>query len=503
MDRLNVAFLLAALWVSVGCTSNGKGDGNAPPDAATRGPLEPLAIGCTDSKNDVYVLPSGLAPFDATHRGDVFRCSYEGYVGAADANNALAALGYVGPPVAYGMDAYRIAFRTERFAGLTSGGDGGNDVVKEGYSSARVFVPDHRRSEAYAVVAHGTLGQAASCADSIKDIVDPTMTQSAKIMDLALAGNGWAVIEPDYAGFGYDQLPQGWSLAADEAPSILDATRAMKNLLPSSALPPKVFFVGHSQGSHVVLSAQAYARSYGMAGELAGVAPLALLWVSDLTWGASLSPLAGLKTSSDSAALAYGMYYFYGHGGLYDGPGGGLAMFRADKRAQVAAVLDGSCESDADAQLPTLGQAATDFYDPTFLDAVSSCMALGSSCDQEPAATWVQRAIADRPAIDPYSAPIVIWHGALDTSISPARAQCGFDKLNGDLASASAPTTTLTVCGDAQADHGGVVQRDMDWIAQWIDTRVRGLPDPPGCPGTTPLQPASGPLVCATPPVNE
>jgi hypothetical protein len=285
---------------------------------------------------------------------------------------------------------------------------------------------------------------------------------------------------------------------------MLDATRAMKNLLPSAALPPKVFFVGHSQGSHVVLSAQAFAKSYGMEGELAGVAPMALLWVTDLTWGASLSPVAGLHTATDAAALSYGMYYFYGHGELYDGPGGGLAMFRADKRAQVAAVLSGSCESDVDTQMPTLGAASTDFYDPTFLSAVSGCMALGQSCDQEPAATWVTRAIADRPAIDPYSAPIVIWHGAVDTTISPARAQCGFDKLQADLAAASAPTTTITICGDPEADHGGVIERDMDWIAQWIDARVGGQPDPPGCPGTAPLQPADGsPLVCATPPVNE
>jgi hypothetical protein len=486
---------IALLLLVAGCQDH---ETSPSPDMAMM--AEPLAIACTDSKADVFTLPSNLPPFDASRRGDVFRCGFEEHVTAAQANAALKMLGYQGAAVGSGMDVYRIAFRTERVGG--SDADGGI-TAPEGYSAARVFLPDQRRTDAFVVTAHGTLGEADSCADSQKDILDPTLTQSAKIMDLALAGDGFIVIEPDGAGYGYGQAPAGWSLAEDEAHGILDATRALANVILPSALPSKVAFVGHSQGSHAVLSAQAYARSYGMHGQLVGVAPLALLWITDLSWGASVTPLAGLATQSDAAALAYGMYYFYAHGELYDGPGGGLAMFAADKRAQVQSLMTSRCEDDAQTWVPTLGTGPADFYDPTFISDVGDCMVFDQGCDDPLAAKWRQRAIADRPAIDPDSAPIVIWHGAKDTDISPARAQCGFDKLTADLAAASAPTTTLTICGDAQADHSGVVERDIDWVARWVGTRAAGQPDPPGCPGTAPLQPPGGTLTCATPPPND
>ena len=68
-----------------------------------------------------------------------------------------------------------------------------------------------------------------------------------------LAGYGYTVIAPDYSGFSYGQ-PPGYFNAEDEAHSVLDATRAAANLLPSP--PDKVVFVGHSQGGHAALSAQ-------------------------------------------------------------------------------------------------------------------------------------------------------------------------------------------------------------------------------------------------------
>ena len=462
---------------------------------------QPLAIACSDSRDAVFQLPANLPPFDPTHRGDVFRCAYERYISAADANQALAALGYTGMPVPNGMDVYRIAFRTERVAPAGAGADAGSDAP-EGLSTARVFLPNNSRSEAYAVVAHGTLGEGSACADSQKDILDPTYTQTSKILDLAIAGNGWIAIEPDYAGYGYGQPAHGWYLAEDEAHTILDATRAMKNFLQPSALPSKVAFVGHSQGSHVVLSAQAFAKSYGMEGQLIGVAPMSLLWFSGLTWGASITPVAGMTTQNNAALLSYAMFFFYAHGELYDGPGGGLTMFQPAKQAAVTSFMQDDCEADASTVLPTLGATTTDFFDSNFLNAMFNCNVLQTGCDTEPAATWLARALADRPAIDPDSAPIVIWHGAKDTDIPPNRAQCGFDKLQSDLASATTPTTTLTICGDADADHSGVAQRDTEWITQWIGTRAAGQPDPPGCPGTAPLQPDGGTLACATPPAN-
>jgi hypothetical protein len=490
IDRLMRHVGLFVMASALGCGSQAvMMDGGPDPTPS------PLALDCTDATDDVFTLPAGLPAFDPTHRGDVFRCAHDTHVSAADANAALEALGYVGPPVTRGMEVYRIAFRTERVA-LAGGAAAG------GYSSARVFLPDDRRPEAFVVTAHGTRGEASACANSRKDLLDPTFTESSKIYNLSLAGNGWAVIAPDFAGYGYGQAPHGWFLAEDEAHAVLDATRAMKNLLLPEALPPKVVLMGHSQGSHAVLSAQSFAHGYGMEGELIGVVPMALLWLSAQSWGASLTTLAGLTTHNDAGAVSYGMFYFYGHGELYDGPGGGLAMFQAAKRDQVKTLLDNTCEDDMGAALPPLGATPSDFYDPAFVNAMQDCEILQTNCDLEPAKTWKQRAFADRPPIDASSAPIVIWHGAIDKDIAPARAQCGFDKIARDLSAVAQPTTTVTICGDPGADHTGVVQRDIDWVAQWIDARVTGK-DPPDCLGTAPLQPPGGTLTCATPPAND
>jgi hypothetical protein len=480
---------LLLMLVLVGCSGEVSSENGGDLGVVERRGPAAIAIPCGDLRDDVFKLPLNLSPFDSSHRGEIFRCAYDRYLSAADANVALASAGYAGAPVQHGMDIYLIAFRTQR-----SGGP-------EGFSSARVFLPDDRSPDAYVVVAHGTEGEGAPCVDSLKDLLDPAYNQSSKMMDLALAGAGWAVIEPDGAGYGYGQAPHGWFLAEDEAHPLLDATRALKGFLPADALPSKVAFVGHSQGSHAVLSAQALAKKYGMEGELIAVAPMALLWLSGLTWPATLSPLANLTTQTTPAAISYAMFFFYGHGELYDGPGGGLSMFQASKRDLVRSFMVKDCESDVATALPPLGATPADFYDPAFVTAMENCMILQTGCDQEPAATWFARALADRPPIDPNGAPIVVWHGAMDKDITPDRAQCGFDRIQSDLASAPSATTTFKVCGDPIADHGGVIQRDMDWVSQWIAARAAGEPDP-DCPGTAPLQPADGPLTCAVPPQN-
>jgi hypothetical protein len=454
---------------------------------------DPLAIACTDTVDAVYTAPANLPAFDATHRGDVVRCAFDRSLTASQINSTLTALNYVGPPVQSDVDVYRIAYRTTRVG--TAGG----------LSSALVFMPAQakRHTDAYVVTGHGTVGLADKCAPSKLDLTNGSSGSDAQVFYLALAGDGWIEIAPDYAGFGYGQTVSGWSLAEDEGHSLLDATRAMKNLVEPMALPNKVAFMGHSQGAHAVLSVQPMIASYGSAQPVIGIAPMGVLWFSNLTWGASISPAAGQNTTDDPAVIAFGMYYFYGHGENYDGAGGGVKMFQASKQAMVQQLLTTGCGADVEAGVTALGTSPSDFYDPAFVTAMQNCMIFGAQCDVEPAKTWLARAIADRPAIDPAGPPILIWHGALDATIAPGRAQCGFDKIEKDLAGATNPTATLTICGDAGATHGTIVRRDIDYVSQWIATRAAGLPDPPGCPGEGPLEPGDGgTLMCATPPPN-
>ena len=100
------------------------------------------------------------------------------------------------------------------------------------------------------VLAHGSVGIAPTCAPSLLDLSARGAGQDFPVNIYKLAGYGYTVIAPDYAGFSYGQ-PPGYFNAEDEAHAVLDATRAAANLLPS--MPDKVVFVGHSQGGHAVL----------------------------------------------------------------------------------------------------------------------------------------------------------------------------------------------------------------------------------------------------------
>jgi hypothetical protein len=479
-----------------GCNDATTSPGDAGLDMAHS--IDPLAIMCNDTVDDVYKLPATALPaFDDTHRGDIFRCAFDRAITAAQINTTLSANGYSGPAVRSDVNVYRIAYRTARVKST-------NAVAPGGYSSALVLMPSQRRSEAYVVAAHGTVGLADKCVPSLLNLTDTTMMDPVIVYNLALSGDGWATISPDYGGFGYGQTVSGWVLAEDEAHSVLDATRAMKNFLQASALPPKVALMGHSQGAHAVLAAQSYVATYGAASQVVGVAPMGVVWFSNRSWGASLSPVIGLTTTGFPGVFAFGLYYFYSHGENYDGPGGGVAMFQASKRDMVKQILLNNCGHDVGTALQSLGSKATDFYDPTFVNSVSNCMIFDAGCDQEPAKTWLARSTADRPAIDPNGPPILFWQGGMDTTVPPSRAQCGIDKINQDLAGATNPTASLSICGDAQATHATIIMRDIDYVSQWIAARATGQPDPPGCPGEGPLEPDTdgGMLTCAVPPPN-
>src|SRR5439155_26950202 len=122
-----------------------------------------------------------------------------------------------------------------------------------------------------------------------------------------------------------------------------------------SAAPSKVVIVGHSQGGHAALSAQALAKSYGLEGTLAGAVGFAPLWIPPRSWGAATSPLAMLNTKDNGGVIAYALTYYYGHGELYDGPGGGLTTFQSGKRDAIKTLLTTACNDTLGDKAATLG----------------------------------------------------------------------------------------------------------------------------------------------------
>ncbi|MCU1277472.1 MAG: Triacylglycerol lipase precursor [bacterium] len=449
-----------------------------------------LLQACTDALADVYTLPANLPAYDSSHRGDVIRCSYDRYLSAAAINAKMTAYGYTGPTLPSGAWLFRVAYRTERISA------DGSTTVPEGVSSGILLVPDQPRAGGPLVVfAHASVGIAPSCAPSTYDLLADVAGDDHRGAVLGLAGYGWLLLVPDYAGFGYGEAP-GWSVAADEAHSVLDGTRAAKQLVPS--LPSDVVFVGHSQGGHAALSAQSFAKSYGMEGKLIGVAAYAPLWLSAYAWAGIISPVGGFKTSDSAYAIMYDLDYFYSHGELYDGPGGGLAMIQPAKRDAVRSFLMGQCNpnSPPGVEITTLGATPSDFFDSNFIDSIGPCGVGFGGCIDATAMTWTARFSADRPPIDPQGPPMLIFNGGMDANFPPPRAQCMFDKLAMDLSGATSPTTTIATCLDPNAQHFDIMRKDVDYANQWIAARAGIGPEPAPC---TPFPTG---LTCQTPPPN-
>jgi pimeloyl-ACP methyl ester carboxylesterase len=467
--------------------SGSPSDASAPDAAmgpdATPAPLPTVA--CTDTIASVYTEPTGLVPFDLSRRGEVVRCAYDRTLTTTQIQSALVAAGYASANPTSPLTVYRIAYRTQRLAA---------GKITDGISTALVLLPQTLTGP-LVVAAHGTVGIAASCAPSKQDLLGHDAWDTDRELFLGLSANGAPVVAPDYAGFGFGSV-SGWSLAEDEAHSLLDATRAVRLLTPAGMLPQAVAIVGHSQGGHAALSAQALSPSYGLDGRLVGVAAFAPFWGALRAWGAMLYPNSGYTTASTPAPIAFGMFYFYTHGELYDGAGGGLTMFSAGKQSQVASMLTTMCLGDVIQNVTNLGATPSDFYDSTFANSVGACAGAGF-CFGPPATTWAPHFAADRPSIAGGGQPLLVWQGGQDTTVTPERAQCGFDKLANDLKAPTAnPATTVNLCEDSSANHVTILGNNLDFVKRWIAARAGSGAEPPPCVGWTAR-------TCVTPPPNQ
>ena len=477
----------------LGCCNNSP-DTTMDMAPASLGPAPALAMACADQSSDVYTLPSGLPAMDMSHRGDVFHCAVGESLTAAEVTAASAAYGSTTANATSGFWTYRVAYRTLR---MTPAGGG---APAEGDSAAFLLVPDKPVAGSPLVVwAHGSVGIAPKCAPTLTDLRTPGPGLDFPASLYKLAGYGYTVIAPDYAGFSYGQ-PPGYFNAEDEAHSILDATRAAAQLLPS--MPDQVVVVGHSQGGHAALAAQAFAHSYGLHGTLAGVAVMAPFWTSMSIWAAGATDASMFTTTNDSSAIFYTMEYAYSAGLLRGDPSQGLAVFKPDKQAGAKdAMVGGDCYDAA--RLQALGTKPSDFFDSDYVNNVGfNCAAtpFGTDCTQAPstpagdAPLWLSRWTEDRPALDPMGAPLLIWYGGMDSYVKPGWAECAREKLARDFSTPGA-TTQVRYCYDPAADHAGLLDgSDPDYINAWIAAQVGLGADPGSC------MPFPTGMTCLTPP---
>lgn len=494
MDAMSVRSLSLLSFAILGC--GGGGDPMVMPDAPedyTLGEHPQLAMACSDTLADVYSLPTDLPAMDDSHRGDVFRCAkaeklmvpeikaqIEGY----NENKFNTTYQNTAPgTIKSGFYSYRFAYRTTRATNANG--------RPEGDTAAILLIPAKPLEGAPVVIyGHGSTGFAAKCAPSKLDLSAQVQDQDYPPVLYRLAGYGYTVIAPDYAGFDYGQ-PPGYFNAEDEAHAILDATRAAAKILPSA--PSKFAFVGHSQGGHAVLSAHSYAKAYGMQGELVGVATLAPYWFSMSAFAAVTADIAGYTTAKDVNTILYAMTYAYSAAEMRE-PGTGLDVFQDDKRDGAKEIINGG-ECYEAAKLQALGAKPSEFFKPAYAQQVGySCAADGFSMScpagdpgepsYDPAvdpAIWKSRWTEDRPPIDPQGPPILAAFGGIDTFITPGFAQCARDRFAKDLMGGG--TTNVEYCFNNVAQHRDIMRGpDMDYLNQWIAAKAGVGPAPSACP---------------------
>lgn len=473
----------AACLAGAACSSSSEAEATPGTDASTT-PDAALAVGCADAIDAVYGDPGPLTG----DLGSVLKCAPDKVWSLAEleAYARANAYAYDGKPFTSGARSYRVTYKTER----------GNVPATPGYTSALVFIPDTPAANAPAVVAaHGTAGQAPKCTPSKHVFAGKEDAYAAMV--LPLVGVGYPVIVPDYAGYANygaaDNPPSGYAASADVGKSTLDGLRALRKLVPGLT-SDKSIVIGHSQGGHSALSALAISEAYGVS--ITGVVTYSPLWFNQATWGALLAESSKYPVATTSFPVAVGIWYHYSHGELLDGPGHGVDVFAADKRAAIKEFFDTSC---TDEPVKTLGAFPADLYDPAFTGSIKLAAALGSPCGNETCEKWKARYAADRPHLEgkAKTVPQLVLYGSADTTIPPERAMCGFSRLASDGAAAK-------ICVVPDQSHSGIVGARSAYVNDWIASVAQGAAAPAACAlNETSLQANGAQVECATPPPND
>jgi pimeloyl-ACP methyl ester carboxylesterase len=488
------AFVAASISASTGCTETS-------PDT----PLAP-DVPCIDSEQDVYGAPPANASME---KGAILRCAPYKTLSRADlekqvremGGDAKPTAGYSGGPFSSGARLYKVQYRTER----------GTNPPTPGYGVALVMLPDNPTANKLPLVvaAHGSRGQASLCAPSRYSPEGEYVRGDFDALTFPFVGFGFPVIAPDLAGYSNygaaGNPPSAYSNAQDVGRSVLDASRALKKFIASRAAD-QVVLAGHSQGGHTALASLALSQTYGAAAPIRATVTYAPLWLSQ-RWG-GLFALEQQFPLGSSGALPVSIWYHYTTGELLDGPGGGLLPFKKDVQDAIKKFVDGSCWA---ASYPVLAEngrrVASDFFDGAFISAVSQSAALGEPCPtssperQQLCEKWIARYKADRPKFegDAAKVPVLVAIGEKDTTIPIDRLKCATDNL-------SASKVPVSYCVHPDADHGGIVRAEAEYVVQWVANQTLGRPVSAQCPSTSVEfkdKTTNQPITCAPIPPND
>lgn len=458
------------------------GTGGAGGTTATVDPDRALALAalgakaCDDPLESIYEAVDPPASWTSAMRGDIVKCAFDRKVTAGEMTAHFKDEGLPEPPVTTGAFKFRIAYWTEREAGQPI------------LTSAVLYLPEELRASPtpLVVAGHGSVGLADKCAPSKED--PDGFHRDFRTLVYTFAGGGWALLAPDFPGLGTPGATT-WMYSVDEGHAMLDGTRAARKLAAKGLFSAKNAIVGHSNGGHAALSAQAYAKSYGSEGTIDAVVAFAPFWLSNGAWGALITNIGNALITP--AFLSMSMQYYYGHLDAYEGAAHAGDAFLPEKRQAITDFLEGGCWQDVahdDHGPGDLGlEKGSDAFTADYTGAVGTC-GFNGTCDADLAKTWKTRWAADRPAPDP-DIPIVLWHGKKDDFLTPGFQMCGIDRLKGQSAD-------LTVCIDEAGDHSSLIPASAGWVTAYLEMALLGGKGPETCKGLEVFDP---PLECSAP----
>jgi pimeloyl-ACP methyl ester carboxylesterase len=492
----------ASMVAVLGCGADEKKGEGEEHEGTANGELSfDLGVPCDDSEASLYGDPGELP----AEQGAIIRCVDDGVIGKAQIQTWLSDLQndtttsdpengiintYEGPPATGGTHVYRVLYRTER-------GDG-----RPGYAVASIFVPDGEPTVRLPLLllAHGARGQAPGCAVSTTPrgtYMEVDATDGSNVQDdndamlLPLVAAGFAVAVTDSAGFANygaaDNPPPVFSDLPDVAKSLLDSGHALRKLVPN-ATSDDVLLVGLSGGGHAALGALQVANDYAPPGKILAAAVYSPLWFAQRAWGVSMTSAAaslGGIILNKSSGIPASIWYHYTKAEMYDGPGEGVKMFKPEVRDAVTDFVETTCWSTRYQKLEDATRVdanGEDFYLPELVASVGQS-ALAKSCDNAPdkalCEKWMNRYLDDRPTLTGEAAkvPILVTFGMRDPVIPARRFKCGVDKLRES-------DNPLEFCIDPEANHGGSVLRQSEYVNQWLFNKATGSEISVSCPSS-------------------
>jgi pimeloyl-ACP methyl ester carboxylesterase len=274
---------------------------------------------------------------------------------------------------------------------------------------------------------------------SNRDSVPSNLDTNGLAAAIFFAGNGYALIAPDYVGLGVSEGPHPYIVASDSARAVVDMIHAARHIKGVPGGPP--FLMGFSEGGYVSLAAQ---RALEAGGERV-LGDAAVAGAFNLR---AISIPFELKGPSANAST-YLALWVRGYATRYGHPLG--SAFAPRYAALVPQLFDTPREPDE--VIKALPRDPRALFTPEALAALDG-----------KGRHWLVDALAENEMGDwAARAPIRLYYGTNDVDVSPRESTVTAAQLTARGSSAIAINV-------GAVDHNESVQRAAPLVLNWLQT---------------------------------